>query len=59
VILRGELKDKDKDGKDIIVPESDAYQLLDQAAAQGNTYAKIMLALLFADGANGLKYGCE
>lgn len=58
-IVKGELKDKGKDGKEVVIPEAEGYQLLDTAAAQGNTMAKVLLGVLFADGANGLKYGCE
>lgn len=42
-----------------MIPEAEGYQMLDTAAAQGNTMAKVLLGILFADGANGLKYGCE
>lgn len=49
-ILRGELKG---------VAIDEGYILLDSAANQGNNQAKVLLAILFADGSSGLKYGCE
>ena len=32
--------------------------MIDRAAADGNPSAKILMAILFTDGAKGLKYGC-
>jgi len=37
----------------------EGYKLLDSAVLQGSTMAKVLLGILFADGAHGLKYGCE
>ncbi len=59
VILQGQLIDKDKDGKQVPVPQAEGYILLDSSASQGNPMAKVLLAILYSDGANGLKYGCE
>jgi TPR repeat protein len=47
--LRGELKEVNHD---------QAVQMIDRAAADGNPSARILMAILFADGAKGLKYGC-
>jgi len=49
-ILKGELKG---------VPTDEGFLMLDKAAAQGNTFSKILLGILFADGSAGLKYGCD
>lgn len=59
IIIQGQLTDKDKDGKQVAVPQADGYKLLDIAAELGNPMAKVLLAILYADGASGLKYGCE
>jgi hypothetical protein len=32
--------------------------MVDRAAAEGNPSARVLMAILFADGAKGLKYGC-
>ena len=49
-IVRGELKG---------VPQDEGYKILDQAVMQGSTMAKVLLGVLFADGAQGLKFGCD
>lgn len=49
-IIKGELKG---------ITTDEGYALLDKAAAQGNTLAKVLLGILFADGSSGLKFGCE
>jgi hypothetical protein len=36
------LKDKDKDGKEIVIPETLGYQLIVAAVLQGNSVAKIL-----------------
>ena len=32
--------------------------MIDRAAKEGNPSARILMAILFTDGAKGLKYGC-
>jgi len=32
--------------------------MIDRSAAEGNPSSRILMAILFADGAKGLKYGC-
>ena len=32
--------------------------MIDRSAAEGNSMAKILMAILFTDGVKGLKYGC-
>ncbi len=59
VILQGELINRDKDGKQVPVPQAEGYLLIDTAAEQGNPMAKVLLGILYADGVNGLKYSCE
>ena len=33
--------------------------MLDKSAAEGNPSARLLMAILFTDGAKGLKYGCQ
>ena len=32
--------------------------MIDKSAAEGNPSSRILMAILFTDGAKGLKYGC-
>ncbi len=32
--------------------------MIDRSAAEGNPSARLLMAILFADGTKGLKYGC-
>ena len=47
--LKGELKE---------VTHEQAIEMIDKSAAEGNPSARLLMAILFADGAKGLKYGC-
>lgn len=48
--LKGEIKE---------VSYDDAVQMIDRSAAEGNPSARVLMAILFTDGAKGLKYGCS
>ena len=48
--LKGQIKEIDHDK---------AVTMIDRAASQGNPSARILMAILFTDGAKGLKYGCS
>lgn len=47
--LKGEIKE---------ITYDDAIQMIDRSAAEGNPSSRILMAILFTDGAKGLKYGC-
>lgn len=50
VALKGELKD---------VTHDDAIAMIDKSAAEGNPSSRLLMAILFTDGTQGLKYGCS
>ena len=41
-----------------MIAEAEGISMIDHAANMGLPMAKVLLGILFADGTNGLKYGC-
>lgn len=41
------------------VPKAKGYELLEEVAANGNLFSKMVMALLFLDGAPGLPFQCD
>lgn len=49
IALKGEIKE---------ITHDEAISMIDRSATEGNPSARLLMAMLFTDGAQGLKYGC-